>query len=475
MKKKLIQFFLLSVPLAFNAQVISKQKQTEPQFSEMTTLEQFGGPATGSYNPTKEEKERIAWFRNDKFGMFIHWGLYSIMEGYWKGKKVYGGEWALKGHKLPIEEYRELAKEFNPAKYNADQWVSLAKSAGMKYIVVTAKHHDGFAMFKSTVSSYNVVDATPFKRDVMRELKDACDRQGIKFGVYYSHAQDWNEPDGYGNNWSFNGYKGDMDAYLNNKGLPQLAEICRKYQPAVIWFDTPGAMTLERAQKVADLARSITPNVLLSNRIYTGKDSKIGRLWDYSSGGDNKDYPLYSKIPWEYCGIMNNSWGYKKWDTDFVPTSELINVLVNAVSKNGNYLLNIAPNGDGEITEPYIKRLQEMGGWLKVNGEAIYGCGGTAFGTEFGEYTQVDGKTKFVSTPAPWRCTTKKGSVYIHILNWPKDGQLKLPALKSKIKNAVFLADTKAKIEVKQTTDFTVLKLPNKAPDDLVSVLRLSI
>jgi len=463
----------LSVMLLIS-QVISVQKTSAQttQYSEMTKLEQFGGPSSGTYKPTQAEKKRIAWFREAKFGMFMHWGLYSKMAGYWKGEKVKGGEWAIKMNKLPIEEYRELAKDFNPVKFNADEWVSLIKAAGMKYLVITAKHHDGFAMFKSTASAYNIVDGTPFKRDPMKELKEACDRQGIKFGLYYSHAQDWNEPDANGNNWSFGDYKGDMDAYLEKKALPQIREICEQYHPAIVWYDTPGGMTKERARKVSDLTRSIVPDVLINSRVFNSNDAG---LWDYKSGGDNEGFPQYNLVPWELCGTMNRSWAYKKWDTDFRPVSELLYHLIDAVSKNGNYLLNVGPTGEGEITEPYAMRLRQMGEWLKVNGEAIYGCEGTAFGTEFGDYAMVDGKKKFVAAPANWRCTTKPDKIYIHILNWPKNGKIELPALKEKIKKAALLANAKAKVKVKQSANGIILTLPKTAPDSICSVVRLSL
>ena len=232
-------------------------------FGEMTTLDSFGGPSSGTYKPTESEKARIEWWRDAKFGLFMHWGLYSKMAGYWKGQKVMGGEWAVKLQKLPIEEYRALAKEFNPVKFNADEWVLLAKSAGMKYIVITSKHHDGFSMFGTKVTPYNIVDATPFKRDPMQELKEACDRHGLKFGLYYSHAQDWNEPDGYGNNWSWPGYPRNMDKYLDEKAIPQISELCEKYHPAILWFDTAGEITQARAEQIANMARELVPGILI--------------------------------------------------------------------------------------------------------------------------------------------------------------------------------------------------------------------
>lgn len=444
------------------------------QFSEMTTLDQFGGPSSGTYNPTPAEKQRIAWWRDAKFGMFMHWGLYSQMAGYWKGQKVAGGEWAVKLNKLPIEEYRALAKEFNPVKFNADEWVKLIKAAGMKYLVITSKHHDGFAMFKSKVSPYNIVDATPFKRDPMKELKEACDRHGIKFGVYYSHAQDWNEPDGYGNNWSWPGYNRDMNRYLDNKSIPQIREICENYQPAIIWFDTAGEITEERGVQISNMCRSLVPNILVNSRILLGKPKGLP-VTDFDGSGDNETFLQYHNVPWELCGTMNRSWAFKKWDTNFRPESELLFNLIDAVSKNGNYLLNVGPTCEGEITEPYAKRLLQMGEWLKLNGEAIYGCGGTAWGTEFGDYGLVNGKKKFIAKPADWRCTTKPGKVYIHILNWPKEGKIELPALKSKIKAAVVLANVKLKVKFKQSADKITLILPKIAPDSIASVVKLSL
>lgn len=339
---------MIAVCAAMSCQMAMAQKAG---FSEITRLEQFGGSSSSQYAPSQAEKERIAWWRDAKFGMFMHWGLYSQMAGYWKGEKVTGGEWAIKMHKLPIEEYRELAKEFNPVKFDAEAWVKLIKAAGMKYLVITAKHHDGFAMYKSAVSPYNIVDATPFGRDPMKELKEACDKYGIKFGLYYSHAQDWNEPDGYGNNWSWPSYKRDFNKYLDEKSIPQIKELCDQYHPAILWFDTPGDMTMERAYQISDICRSRVPDVLINSRIMLGKPVGLP-LSDYESGGDNEAFGGYREVPWELCGTLNRSWAYKKWDTDFRPVKELLSHLIDAVSKNGNYLLNVGPTAEGEILEP---------------------------------------------------------------------------------------------------------------------------
>jgi len=468
--KKII-FSLLLISQIIGVQQANSQTA---QFGEMTKLEQFGAPSAGDYKPSEAEKQRIAWFRDAKFGMFMHWGLFSQMAGYWKGNKVLGGEWALKLSKLPIEEYRALANEFNPVKFNADEWVSLMKAAGMKYMVITSKHHDGFSMFRTKVTKYNIVDATPFKRDPMMELKQACDRQGIKFGVYYSHAQDWNEPDGYGNNWSWPGYKRDMNKYLDEKAIPQIRELCEQYHPAIIWFDTAGEITQERAEQIAAMCRSIVPDILINSRIKLGKPIGLP-VTDFNGSGDNEPFREVQSAPWELCGTLNRSWAYKKWDTDFRPVNELLFNLVDAVSKNGNYLLNVGPTGEGEILEPYSSRLLEMGKWLKNNAEAIYGCDRTPFGTEFGEYKTVDGKKKYVEAPANWRCTTKPGKIYVHVINWPKNGIVKLPALKAKIKKGCLLNNPKAKVKVTQTAEGITLLLPRAINEDFATVVKLSL
>ena len=461
------------------------EKEPAPQFGEMTTLEDFGGPSSGTYHPNEAEKKRIEWWRDAKFGMFMHWGLYSKIAGYWKGRKVGGGEWTLKLQKLPIEEYRAVAKEFNPMKFNADEWVLLAKSAGMKYIVITTKHHDGFSMFGSKVSPYNIVDATPFKRDPIAELKAACDRHGLKLGLYYSHAQDWNEPDAYGNNWSWPGYPRSMDKYLDEKAIPQIRELCEKYHPAILWFDTAGEITPARAEQIAAMARSIVPDILINSRIQLGKPRGLP-VTDFDGSGDNEAFPQYHKVPWELCGTLNKSWAYKEWDKEFRPVSELLTHLIDAVSKNGNYLLNVGPTGEGVITEDYASRLRAMGEWLKVNGEAIYGCGGTPWGTEFGDYGMVEEtkmvenvpkkitKRKFIPSPVVWRATTKPGKVFIHVFQWPQDGKLVLPALKQKITKAYLLAEPSAQILVDQKADKIILTLPAKAPDPIASVICLN-
>ena len=209
------------------------------------------------------KERRLRWFREAKFGLFIHWGLYAVPAGEWKGKPVPGiGEWIMNRAQIPVREYEKLAAQFNPVKFDADAWVRVAKDAGMRYIVITSKHHDGFALFHSKVSKYNAVDATPFKRDILKELSEACARQGMRLGFYYSQAQDWHEPNGAGNTWDFGpDDRKDYDQYLRDKAEPQVREILSNYGPVcLVWFDTPRMMTPERSQRFVDIVRSIQPD-----------------------------------------------------------------------------------------------------------------------------------------------------------------------------------------------------------------------
>src|SRR5436190_1380440 len=267
-------------------------------------------PAPGSkVDPAKEA--RLAWFRDAKYGLFIHWGLYSVPAGEWKGARSLGlGEWIMFRMPIPVKEYEPLAAQFNPVKFNADEWVKLAKDAGMRYIVITSKHHDGFAMFQSKVSRYNIVDATPFKRDVLKELADACARRGMRLGFYYSQAQDWHEPNGAGNTWDFGpDEKKDFDQYLRAKAEPQVRELLTGYGPvALVWFDTPRMMTAERGQRFADIVRSLQPATLI--------DGRLGSEGDYRSTGDNVVPETANREAWETPATINHTWGYRKDDED---------------------------------------------------------------------------------------------------------------------------------------------------------------
>jgi len=403
--------------------------------------------------------QRVEWFREAKFGLFIHWGLYAIPAGYWKGAKVNSvSEWIMKRAPIPVADYEKLASQFDPVKFDADAWAQLAVDAGMKYVVITAKHHDGFALFKSAASPYNVVDATPFKRDIIKELADACARHGLRFGVYYSQAQDWHEPGGMGNDWDFppddqKDASGAFDTYLRTKAEPQIRELLTHYGPlALIWFDTPVRMdTDDRARRFIDLVRTLQPNCLINGR--------LGGVGDYRSTGDNQIPSEASDTPWEVPATLNSTWGYKRGDHNWKSPGELVFKLVDIASKGGNYLLNVGPTAEGIIPVPSQENLRAVGEWLKLQGEAVYGAGRSPFGEEYGEPAQklrnFQNKPVFLPYRA-WRCTTKPGKLYFTIFELERAkgmGNFAFPEFKNPIKSVYLLSEPDRKFEVKTTPD----------------------
>ena len=299
------------------------------------------------------KRERLKWFHEAKYGLFIHWGLYAVPAGEWKGQRIPGiGEWIMNRAKIPVREYEQIARQFNPVKFNADEWVQLARDAGMKYIVITSKHHDGFALFDSKVSKYDVVDATPFKRDILKELVAACRKQNMPLGFYYSQSQDWHEPNGAGNNWDFGpDDKKDYDKYLREKAEPQVKELLTEYGPvALVWFDTPRMMEGDRAKRFTRIVRELSPKTLI--------DGRLGEPGDYMSTGDNVVPPAVQTTAWEVPATINHTWGYKAYDHDWKSPGNIIFKLVDIVSKGGNYLLNVGPMANGVIPEPsqYVLR-----------------------------------------------------------------------------------------------------------------------
>ena len=407
--------------------------------------------AMKDYDTPAAREARIQWFRQAKFGLFIHWGLYSIPAGYWKGQYSPGiGEWIMHRLKIPVTEYQKLAGGFNPIAFNAEAWVQMAEDAGMKYIVITSKHHDGFAMFHSRVSPYNIYDATPFHRDPIKELAEACARHHMPFGFYYSQSQDWHEPGGMGNDWDFpsNAQKsksGAYDAYIRDKAVPQVKELLQNYGPVcLLWFDTPQEMTKARGQVFVDAVRSIQPNTLIDGRLLPG-----GAGGDYQSTGDNAIPPSGKEGDWEVPATINHTWGFRQDDTDWKSPGEILFKLVDIVSKGGNYLLNVGPMSNGVIPQESQDNLRTVGRWLKVNGDAIYGAGRSPFGAEYGDYAanakDRSGRPLFLAR-SDWRCTTKPGKLYFtlfHVGRAPRGagGGFLLPAFKNAIKAAYMLDD----------------------------------
>jgi alpha-L-fucosidase len=418
------------------------------------------------------QDQKMQWFREAKFGLFIHWGLYSIPAGEWKGQKIPGiGEWIMNRAKIPLTEYEQLAKQFDPVKFNAEEWVQMAQDAGMKYIVITSKHHDGFAMYHSEVSKYNIYDATPFRRDPIKELAEAAARHHIKFGFYYSQAQDWHEPNGAGNTWDFGpDDKKDFDQYLRGKAEPQLKELLTKYGPVcLVWFDTPRMMNVgDRGQRFIDIVHNAQPATLI--------DGRLGKEGDYVSMGDNRIPDSVVKGDWEVPATLNKTWGFKKDDTDWKSPEDLTFKLVDIASKGGNYLLNVGPTSEGVIPQASQDNLREVGGWLKVNGDAIYGAGPTPFGDELGTVIPgvLDKQGKPTYKPVTdWRCTTKPGKLYIIFFKWPQ-GAFELDKVTGKVSMAYLLADASHKaLKVTQKGEHLSVALPTVAPGKIASVMVL--
>lgn len=372
-----------------------------------------------------KEHPNIRWFKDAKFGLFIHWGLYSQLAGTWDGKHYYGsGEWIMHQAKIPVSRYREVAGSFNPVNFNADEWAQLAKDAGIKYMVITAKHHEGFSMFDSRVTDFDIMDATPYKKDPMKALAAATRKRGIQFGFYYSQFQDWYEPNGGRNTWDFDESKKDYQQYYRQKAIPQLKELLTNYGPlGIVWFDTPGGMTKEQTQAFIDELRVLQPQSLFSSRVGQG-------LGDYKDFGDSEVPPVPIKGAWESIYTHNDSWGYIAHDMNFKSAHEIIRLLSNVASKGGNLMLNVGPDGKGNIPYYSIKYLKETGAWLQKNGESIYGS------------------TAGWIPAQPWGVTTSKpGRLFLHVWERPENGQLLVPGFSNTITKVYALTD-------KQTLSF---------------------
>ncbi|MCW3055554.1 MAG: Alpha-L-fucosidase [Chthonomonadales bacterium] len=393
------------------------------------------GSADPHANETKAQRDvRMRWWREARFGMFIHWGLYAELAGNYNGKQVNGyGEWIMRDANIPVDDYAAHAQQFNPEQFNADQWVAIAKSAGMKYIVITAKHHEGFAMFHTAVDHFNLYDATPFKRDPIEELAAACKKAGIKFGVYYSQNLDWHHPGGgtAGTAWDPK-QKGDFENYVRTVAAPQVKELIDRIHPAVLWWDIPGPFTPEEVRALtASFAKD--PELIYNNRLGGGipGDTETPEQFVPATGYPGRD--------WETCMTINDTWGYKSADTNFKPVDVLLHNLIDIASKGGNYLLNVGPSPQGVIPSPEVDRLKAMGTWLKANGKSIYA-------TTASPYRKL---------PFDGRATVKGNTLYLNVFTWPTTG-LKLMGLQTPVQSAKVLASGE-KLSVTKAADGSLL------------------
>jgi alpha-L-fucosidase len=438
--------------------------------------------------PAQESKEardkRMQWWREARFGLFIHWGPYAIWGGEYHGhqQKRGGAEWIMNRCKIPVAEYQQVASSFNPVNYNPESWVLLAKEAGMKYIVITSKHHDGFAMFKSSASKFNIADFTPYKKDVLEALAKACKKHDMKLGFYYSQAQDWNNPggavarkvsaEGWENpdsaridaytaankgHWDPAQLTSTMDEYVNRVAIPQVKELLTNYgEVAVLWWDTPTGMTDDNALKLQELLK-LQPNIITNDRLKRPNfPGDTGSPEQKIPGADELD-----GRDWETCMTMNGTWGYRTNDDKWKSPETLIRNLCDIASKGGNYLLNVGPDALGQIPQPSIERLKAVGAWMKVNSEAIYATKASPFGI------------------LPWgRCTKKEVNgntiLYLSVFDWPKDGKLYIPGLNQPVKSVVILASGKP-LKSKSTSEGLTIELPVQAPDAIASLIRVTV
>jgi alpha-L-fucosidase len=428
---------------------------------------------TGLKDKPLTKQERMEWWHKAKFGMFIHWGLYAIPAGQWQGKRIPGiGEWIMERAKIPVPEYEKLAGQFNPVKFDAEQWVQIAKNAGMKYIVITSKHHDGFCLWNSKVTDYDIMDATPFNRDILKELSEACKKEGIRLCFYHS-IMDWHHPDAQGAFYpNYNDRKRsnpNFSRYVENYLKPQLKELITNYGPlGVFWFDGEwvGDWTESMGRDMYNYVLGLQPDIIINNRVGKGRKGLLGFSDSEESIGDfgTPEQQIPAKglpgVDWESCMTMNNTWGYVSYDDNWKSTEDLIHKLVDIASKGGNFLLNVGPTAEGLIPQPSVERLAAMGQWLNINGESIYGTSASPLGE------------------VPWgRCTTKQGKLYLHVFDWPKDGELKVSSLKNTVTKAYLLADenkTKLPITQKSVNNLTVT-VPAEAPDKINTVIVLEI
>lgn len=434
-------------------------------------------PAHAYQNYLQEGKEersrRMRWWREARFGMFIHWGLYAVPAGEYKGRRSeHAGEWIQSWANISREEYGKFAGQFHPVSFNAAEWVGIAKAAGMKYIVITSKHHDGFALYDSKISDYDVADATPFGRDPIAELNRECRKQDVRLCFYYS-IMDWHHPSQYVDAPG----KARTAGNDNNRMIPeqkpvyveymktQLEELITRYDPGVLWFDGEWVdwWTGEDGRDLYNYVRRLKPSIIVNNRVGKGRRGMQGLDEGPEAVGDfgtpEQEIPPTGlpDVHWEACMTMNETWGYKAYDDKWKPAEMLIRNLIDIASKGGNYLLNVGPTAEGRIPEPSVSRLRAVGAWLKVNGESIYGAGPSPFKS------------------LAWGRATQKGNrLYLHVFDWP-EGELRLPGLRNAVRKAYLLGAPGKKLQVEQHPDSIVVKLPGTAPDGIATVVVLDL
>jgi alpha-L-fucosidase len=419
----------------------------------------------------KEKTERMAWWEEARFGMFIHWGLYAIPAGEWNGETNHA-EWIRTTAHIPLEVYDGFVNEFNPVNYDPEAWVKMAKDAGMKYIVITSKHHDGFCLFDSEYTDFDVM-STPYGKDLLKSLADACHREGIRICWYHS-IMDWHHPDylprrGWETDRSPEG--ADYERYIQYM-KNQLEELVVNYGDiGVLWFDGEweGTWSNEYGKDLYNYVRNLRPEIIINNRVDVGRSGMAGltRSGEYAGdfGTPEQEIPATGLpgVYWETCMTMNDHWGYNKNDKNWKSTGDLIQKLADIASKGGNFLLNVGPKADGTFPEESTIRLRQMGEWMEVNGASIYGTTASPFEQlEWGRCT--------------WKETGEGAILYLHVFDWPEDNLLVVPGIFNDAKNSYLLADIDKKpLKIVRNEDALIISLPDQQPDSINSVVVLKI
>lgn len=421
----------------------------------------------------KNTNERAQWFTDARYGMFIHWGVYSGAEGIWKGEKLRNNnnyaEWIYYRNRIAREEYTTLLNRFDWEKIDPEEWVLLAKKAGMKYVTLTAKHHDGFALWDSQVSDYDVAEFTSPKRDIVKELSEACQKHGLKLGLYYSHWVDWEHPQAWDHSKEIYGITAqDYDQYWQTKVIPQMKELLTNYgEIDIMWFDmwihhSQTCVTKEQLLQLKGVIRELQPNCLVNSRLGLSieEDSDI----DYKTLGDNQLGSTKEEFPWQSPATVAHSWGFHALEKQWKSTTTLLQSLIGNVSLNGNMMLNIGPRANGDVPYEIEERLLAMGSWLKVNGESIYGSQAFDLVKDQHDWGKITCK----------RLPDGSTRLYLHVFNWPLSHQLPVTGIIDKPVKAYLLADLeKSEIPFENTEAMTVLQLPEAQPDPFVSVVVL--
>jgi len=412
-----------------------------------------------------------SWFEEARFGMFIHWGLYSAAEGMWKGENLRYrnnyAEWIRYRNRISKEEYGQLAKRFDWKNINPEEWVLLAKKSGMKYIIMTSKHHDGVALWDTRIGSYSLPNLSGSGRDVIKELAEACKKHDMKLGFYYSHWIDWEHPYAWDHNQELKGRVTDeqFNQYWQEKAIPQLRELLTNYGDiAIMWFDMwipyeKSIFKKEQLEQAASLIRELQPDCLINSRLGLPAESKFV---DFQTLGDNVFGSEYIAHPWETPGTIAHSWGYNGQEKEWKSSAQLFKSLIGNISLNGGYTLNIGPRADGSLSWESVSRLEDLGKWLGHYGQAVYNNTGVGL-----RPNQHD-----------WGKMTKSGKkVYLHVFNWPLDQILRVSGLSSTPKSVQLLQENGRiqALNFEQYGPLIHIKLPKRPADGYNSIIKMEL